>query len=536
LIFERLLFFIALLSPTALALWRSGFPAGEAVGPLAWAMLAAAIPSVLPRRLFLVSRLLVVISIPAFLWWIGYVALNGVGPGWDAAIAAVTTNTGEASSAARLVIATPGFVLTTTGFLFLLAAGFAARYWPSIGKLSPPAEAKLRNVLLAASMLPLSASAFFENTHTFPAYTFGTSDPYFSPIGTLFVLAQTAAHRAALGELLESPQARQWPVAKRQLTDPELAIFVIGESMRAGGISPAQASRGPWTRELVARIGAGLGAWAPATCVGSHGTHVSVPLLLTGLPPRRFPESATAPSVLAKLKAAGFSTAWISNQDPNVFQEGGHNFYWYGESIPNSLDENVALVAASFAAPLTKKDAKPKPRGMLLHLMGSHFEYNDRYPPDLFPPEPASLGAEELVAERYARSEEYTAKILVELAALLDKVPYPAFLVYSSDHGENLPGDHNGLRAHLGPRASIHDGTTTTLFLWNHALMTTGRQKFLNALLTSDMLAHADVAKAFLALAGVEDEVILPTRDPEIMAPVRLGDRIEPHLCSALLP
>ena len=171
-------------------------------------------------------------------------------------------------------------------------------------------------------------------------------------------------------------------------------------------------------------------------------------------------------------------------------------------------------------------------------MHGSHFTYEQRYPSDQFAAEPDGFSNEKLTDFRYERTEEYSAKVINELAKLLDASKVPAFLVYSSDHGENLPGDHNGVLIHLGPRATLRDGTTTSFVLWNAAMELTGKPtKVLSQLMDMPIIAHADIAKVFLSLAGMSDGAVAPDPAPEILAPVELGAAYGiPNPCSLLKP
>ncbi|MBE7426723.1 MAG: hypothetical protein HS106_11935 [Ideonella sp.] len=105
--------------------------------------------------------------------------------------------------------------------------------------------------------------------------------------------------------------------------------------------------------------------------------------------------------------------------------------------------------------------ARPS-RAALLHLLGQHFHYADRYPPDLFGPEPGGLTADERETLRYQRAAEFGAKTLLEIAAVLDAETKPAFAVFTSDHGENLWSDGNRKRYHAGPP----DGAIRTCRHW----------------------------------------------------------------------
>lgn len=527
----RILFWMVLFLPTCLALWRSG---GERIWQsLLWAAAASAIPATLPRNVLVVVQWTTVIILPALLWWIGYAALNGIGPGWEAAVAVTYTTPREIKEAATLVIHTPGFLELAGICTFSLVTSLLISRKNGLQDVSP----KRLKAILAAVLMPFTVSSLSAALGSPIPVLFLSSDASFSSLGTVTNLAMGGVDRALYGDLLDAQGKRRKGHAPHLATSASLAIFVIGEGVRAGGIGPQKAERGPWTKALDERMKVGLGTWLPTTCANAHATHQSVPLLMTGISPDHNAEASTAPSVLAVLKDAGYATAWISNQDTSVFKEDGHDFYWTisRTAAANGVyDDNLVPVAASFAVSLTNNASKP--RAMALHMLGSHFDYIDRYPASLFPPEPTGLSADAQVDLRYERSEEYSAKVIGELGELLDRTTVPAFLVFSSDHGENLPSDHNGLKGHLGGRASIHDGTTTSFVIWNKAMAMTTRPKKLEPLLAAPMIAHADLAKVFLALADMAGTVF-PEPEPKILAPLTLGEPMfRPNACALLKP
>jgi glucan phosphoethanolaminetransferase (alkaline phosphatase superfamily) len=132
---------------------------------------------------------------------------------------------------------------------------------------------------------------------------------------------------------------------------------------------------------------------------------------------------------------------------------------------------------------------------------------------------------------------EYGARTILDVAALLDSVSAPAFLIYTSDHGENLPSDHNGLQGHLAPRTSRQDGTVPAFVLWNEAMADTGRPaRLLPKLLAARQIAHADLSKLFLALAGATDDPVEPTATPSTWGRVSVGDEYGVVACSDLKP
>lgn len=492
--------------------------------------------------LFIIAQCFSVMLLPFFLWWITYAALNGIGPGWQAAMAAVSTSPDEARGAISMALHIPQVVLFSCACCVCLTLSIILTHWKQ-ARLAT--EKVSKNRLQLACVLALFPFFFsFSNNATgahFPVL-FMASDPGYSPIGTATRLIWEGADQVMYGDILTVGVPRMEATSSRKIRDARLSIFVIGESMRAGGIGPEKILRGPWTKALNDRVRNNLGTWLPPTCAGSNGTAVSVPLLLTGLPPSRYKESESAPSVLAILHKSGYKTAWISNQDNNVFFEQGHDYYWSisrSASVSDTYDEQLVPVALSFVAPLINKGTTSVgPYAMILHMHGSHFNYVDRYPAAQFPVEPVNLSDEARVDLEYERSEEYSAKVINDLAALLDASAAPAFLLYSSDHGENLPSDHNGVITHLGPRATLKDGTTTTFVLWNSAMQLTGRPAVVLSQINSrPAIAHVDVAKIYLALAGMSDGPVIAHSDPEILAPVELNGRsLQVNLCSQLEP
>jgi len=327
------------------------------------------------------------------------------------------------------------------------------------------------------------------------------------------------------------------------VTEPMLAIFYIGESARADSYGSNQRDRGPATRQLAERIDAGLGSWLPTTCASSDGTHLSVPLLLTAQTPGNIDEAARAPTVLGVLKAAGFATAWLSNNKagPDA-RERGHDLYAgvftadpddvRGDKLEHwILDAEMVPSAREFAG------AVLKPTALIMHSIGSHIPYESRYPTDMFPAEPGDLAKDARIELRYARSLEYGARVILDVATILDSATAPAFLVYTSDHGENLPRDHNGLKVHLASRTSTEDGMVPAFVIWNKAMAETGRPaRLLPKLLAARSIAHADVSRLFLALAGMTDTPVEPTARPSIWGRVSVGDDYGVVACSDLKP
>jgi glucan phosphoethanolaminetransferase (alkaline phosphatase superfamily) len=309
-----------------------------------------------------------------------------------------------------------------------------------------------------------------------------------------------------------------------------LGVFIVGESLRADSLM--QDSRGLASRALANRLRAGLGVRLPDACSGSNSTFDSVPRLLTAVDVTDVNGAMRNPTLLAMAKAAGAKTAYINNQETWVVPESGHDLLQQTSSMQvNAYDEVVIEALSDF---VVRSGSGPK--AAVLHLYGEHFYYEKRYPSSFFAAEPVGLSADALMEVRYARAAEYGAHVLMLAAAVLDQQTEPAFLVFTSDHGENLPSDGTGKRYHAGPSSGRHDSIVPTLILWNSAFLSSGRTQPLNGLLgAKGLIAHRDVARAWLALEGMPGDVS-PTPNPVTWGALEPGGQAGAILCSALHP
>jgi glucan phosphoethanolaminetransferase (alkaline phosphatase superfamily) len=304
------------------------------------------------------------------------------------------------------------------------------------------------------------------------------------------------------------------------VTQPIDGIFIVGETFRFD--RDWSDSNGAW-QTIQARFDADLGAFLPKVCASADATAISVPMLLTGISPARNEEAASAPSGLARLDAAGYITAWITNQGENVFESEHRNLVW---RAAGAHDEVVLPIMSAF---LNRKD--PRNKGVLVHLMDSHAAYLDRYPAV---PEPDGLNAEQAEQLRYHRANEHTLGVLVQIAAILDGLPRPAFAVYVSDHGENLLADHNGLHFHIGARTSAEAAYVPSFVFWNDAFRQALNPRVrLQRDLAAPSLAHVDVYNIWMNFAGLNVDVA-PTADPKILGKISLTDSKRAVSCTDL--
>jgi heptose-I-phosphate ethanolaminephosphotransferase len=270
----------------------------------------------------------------------------------------------------------------------------------------------------------------------------------------------------------------------------------------------------------------------PDACAGGNGTFVAVPKLLTAAPGEAPPSDTRRPSLLALAHAGGARTAYINNHETWVLPEAGHDLV---QKISSTGAHTLDEVAVEAAEDFIRREAAAASVAVVLHLYGQHFFYEDRYPGDLFGAEPADGSPEALEALRYQRAAEYGAHVLARAARMLDSLPVPAYLVFTSDHGENLLSDGTGKHFHAGPVNGRHDTLVPALVLWNRAFARSGRPQRLQPLLAAAQISHRDVALAWLALLGAPHP-LAPPLDPMTWGTTGPGQAAGPLRCADLPP
>lgn len=194
-------------------------------------------------------------------------------------------------------------------------------------------------------------------------------------------------------------------------------------------------------------------------------SRLAVPLLIT-----RKPEHSTAPvhneaSIVTAFKEAGFRTAWLSmkpavgfNASPVSIHAAEAdevtylNFVDKGPKVKHDRSALPSIVAAL--------DSTDQDLFLVVHTIGSHFDYADRYGPEsrIFRPDrPPSGGGATLYSEAdrlflsnaYDNSIVETDRFLDTLISELDRrEDTESWLYYSSDHGEALFDDCRNLSGH----------------------------------------------------------------------------------------
>lgn len=180
-------------------------------------------------------------------------------------------------------------------------------------------------------------------------------------------------------------------------------------------------------------------------------TSISVPMLITRATPQDRSPQNKEKTILDAFKEAGYYTAWFANQNSeypfiNRLRKNVNLFKanQFDVNIRGYYDEEVI---PKFETVLKKKEKK---KFIVIHSLGSHFRYTNRYPKEFekFSPVMAEFGYNDYnlknkkeIVNSYDNSIYYTDFFLSQIIESLKQTNKKAVLLYVSDHGENLYDD-----------------------------------------------------------------------------------------------
>lgn len=237
--------------------------------------------------------------------------------------------------------------------------------------------------------------------------------------------------------------------AVHRSNDEEVFLLVIGETGR-----PDRWRLNGYERPTNPRLSLlqGVISFTNAT-TGWAWTRMSVPVIVSRKPSASsvsfFPER----SIVSAFREAGFWTAWYSMHGALGFHESTVALY------ANEADDvryinpagyrSPGAYDAALLAPLDEALARVEGKKFIvLHTMGSHFNYSHRVPPEFEIFQPSSRGRRgvdlhdraqrEQLNNSYDNSIRYTDHVLAEIIQRLAATGKIASLLYVADHGENI--------------------------------------------------------------------------------------------------
>lgn len=271
------------------------------------------------------------------------------------------------------------------------------------------------------------------------------------PYGLVFQAYAFWRERIYLHQLAERSEAFRFHVRQDAAGKaPHIVVMVLGESSRADRWSLNGYARR--TNPLLEQERNLVSFSDLVTPVSA--TRLSVPVIMSRKPATQSLRAGfSEKSFLSAYKEAGYKTFWLSNQmsfgefdtPVSVFAKEADvtRFFNLGGFRNDSSRDAVLL------APLEQAMHDPAERKLIvLHTLGSHWNYSQRYPrqfdrfqPSLFgvdKPAYTDLKLKAEISNSYDNAILYTDWLLAQVIAQLKATPAVTAMMYVADHGQTL--------------------------------------------------------------------------------------------------
>jgi glucan phosphoethanolaminetransferase (alkaline phosphatase superfamily) len=248
---------------------------------------------------------------------------------------------------------------------------------------------------------------------------------------------------------MRDAKSHKIPYLAQRSGGEEVHVLVIGESVRRDSWSAYGYGRltTPYLDSLKNEA-----IFLQNAIADANLTNWSVPIMLTGLTPGVFEIGKVTENIFDLAKESGYTAVLLANQDLTIAAIAGvdaaliespvdFSGHW---NAPHTLDEQL------LPAYRRKLARGGKPRFIAVHMMGSHWEYFNRYPKKFQRFGSSSqLGAlsivslirpnsESAVVDAYDNSVLYTDWFLQQIIEQARGLTVPATVTFFPDHGEEL--------------------------------------------------------------------------------------------------
>ena len=225
--------------------------------------------------------------------------------------------------------------------------------------------------------------------------------------------------------------------------EPLTVLFIIGESMRGDLISlnGYSVNDTPLLKQKTNLI-----SFTNAIS-SSTSTKISLPYMLTRAEPTNFEEATSQQGLISIFRHLGFQTSWIGNQ--GLF--GMHETTF----ASNALEAETVIAKLEIQNILGTRDTQDTDllpfiekqlqgnnnQFMVVHMLGSHWNFKNRYPKDfagLFKPD---CGSNETCSDIEIKNSYFNSLLFSDfvLDSILQKLKDKnAIVIYASDHGISL--------------------------------------------------------------------------------------------------
>ncbi len=362
------------------------------------------------------------LTLPGAAIW-GHIFAEGVWPNADSVFAILQSNPREATS---YVLDTLGWRVVLIVAFLLLFAVLAARVGSKL-KARPFGIGRAVSVVLFIAACVAGLGRTQENLLTIPAF-------------------ETKSYIARIDDFKKARAQREQMNGRFSVSTAGkqggLFVLVIGESATRDHLSAFGYEREttPWMNSL-------KGSERAFFFRDSYACYVqtvkALSYALTAANQYNGKSISESPSLLEAAHTAGYQTAWLSNQirysmhdtPVSVIAESADVREWVNSHTGETsfTDFYDGVLADKFRALRKADDAL-----VVIHLMGSHNSYQDRFPPEFG--KFAGIGGG-LVGE-YDGSVLYTDYVLQKIYEEASASPNFQAMVYVSDHGEGVDHGH----------------------------------------------------------------------------------------------
>lgn len=281
------------------------------------------------------------------------------------------------------------------------------------------------------------------------------------PVNIAIALQRYYIEQGKMGDLQKSLRKRNLDVhLVNEESAPDIVVLVIGESSTA-----RRWSLFGYHHVTTPRLQAMENVLGFENVVSvSMATRSAVPAAISRQPvllPTGLANKAAEPSLVQAFGQAGYETHWVSNQAPFGKFDSSIAIYAREADFTKFLNPSTFETRSNLddvlLMPLQESIARPGRKLVVLHTLGSHFDYSLRYPESFekFSPDRQDIIHQGLnkknakISSNYDNSVLYTDHILSEVIERVRLQGKSAVVVYFSDHGEDLPGegcDYSGVK------------------------------------------------------------------------------------------
>lgn len=252
--------------------------------------------------------------------------------------------------------------------------------------------------------------------------------------------------------------------------DKQVVILIVGESSRYDhwGVNGYGRNTSPHLSKRTSLI-----SFNNVTA-GAYLTEQAVPLILTGVGAPNYDEHVKRKSIFGVFEEAGFNTYWISDQPGDTGNIGVHASeaqHLYPMMQYKDRDKDMYLLDT-----LQKVIKQPGDKKfIIIHTMGSHYDYASRYPPDydVFKPSNmtvktriSNLKTKNILINTYDNTIAYTDAVIDSVISMANKTNTISAVTYLSDHGEDLIDDKRLYNYHMNGSPPSKYLAHIPLFMW----------------------------------------------------------------------